>query len=232
MNFVKAAVLTSTDGIDFQEEAVEGAVRTGGDAGGRTLYEQLKANRDIKQEEYDAKRRELNGAPKALDDEDVAHLENVASLRRHEAKRNQEEEARALEQFAQQRMARKSQAKDPRPAEGGAPARQREAPTLPKMSGKRRPGGGLATLRVIKKPKQVRERKAEDGEGAGTVGNNRDAADAGEAYAAPAASNGEGVGGILGYVAYSDSDSDSDSNSGDDGDDGGGSDKAEQKGKT
>ena len=158
--------------------------------------------------------------------------ENVASLRRHEAKRNQEEEARALEQFAQQRMARKSQAKDPRPAEGGAPARQREAPTLPKMSGKRRPGGGLATLRVIKKPKQVRERKAEDGEGAGTVGNNRDAADAGEAYAAPAASNGEGVGGILGYVAYSDSDSDSDSNSGDDGDDGGGSDKAEQKGKT
>ena len=80
INFVKTAVLSSEDGLDFnKEEATESeaacTVRQAKEAAGnKSLYEQLANKAALKQAEYDENKRKLF-ASHTLDEDDIQYLE-------------------------------------------------------------------------------------------------------------------------------------------------------------
>eukprot|EP00636_Phaeomonas_parva_P012033 CAMPEP_0118866280 /NCGR_PEP_ID=MMETSP1163-20130328/10249_1 /TAXON_ID=124430 /ORGANISM="Phaeomonas parva, Strain CCMP2877" /LENGTH=191 /DNA_ID=CAMNT_0006800581 /DNA_START=254 /DNA_END=829 /DNA_ORIENTATION=+ len=105
MNFISTSVLSSNDGISFDqekdldnEEAKRAAKANAAPA--KPLYEQLAEREAQKKEEYDRIGKMMNAPPRALDEEDVEHLEGVESRRRAAEERRKAEEGAAVSAFA------------------------------------------------------------------------------------------------------------------------------------
>ena len=77
VRFVATEILSSADGLSHGETQVletdeVRAARAAGGGGGKTLYEQLEAEREKQQEAYDANTKALFSPGEVLDAEDVA----------------------------------------------------------------------------------------------------------------------------------------------------------------
>lgn len=105
LQFVKTAVLTSTDGLDFsKEEAIESdeakATRLAQErAANKPLYQQLAEQKDKKQQEYDAMTKMIFAPPKAIDEEEAGFLKSLYEGNEDTERRKKEEEERQLESF-------------------------------------------------------------------------------------------------------------------------------------
>lgn len=105
LRFVKTAVLTSTDGLDFsKEEAIESdeakAVRLAQErAANKPLYQQLAEQKDKKQQEYDAMTKMIFAPPKAIDEEEAGFLRTLYEEKEDTERRKKEDELRQLEEF-------------------------------------------------------------------------------------------------------------------------------------
>ena len=80
VRFVATEILSSADGLSHGETRVletdeVRAARAAGGGGGKTLYEQLEAEREKQQEAYDANTKALFSPGEVLDAEDVAFYE-------------------------------------------------------------------------------------------------------------------------------------------------------------
>ena len=80
VRFVATEILSSADGLSHGETQVletdeVRAARAAGGGGGKTLYEQLEAEREKQQEAYDANTKALFSPGEVLDAEDVAFYE-------------------------------------------------------------------------------------------------------------------------------------------------------------
>jgi exoribonuclease II len=77
LHFVSTSVLSSEDGIEFQKEVqleTEEAKKAKKEAerqANQPLYLQLQAQKDKKQEEFDANTKKLFAPPKAIDEEEA-----------------------------------------------------------------------------------------------------------------------------------------------------------------
>lgn len=83
LNFVKSAVLSSTDGVSHNEETTINNAETTSlrkNATHQPLFEQLRANKEAEQEKNDEFQKSLRGT-RALDEEDCAHLDSVERVR-------------------------------------------------------------------------------------------------------------------------------------------------------
>ena len=100
VRFVATEILSSADGLSHGETQVletdeVRAARAAGGGGGKTLYEQLEAEREKQQEAYDANTKALFSPGEVLDAEDVAFYE--AEQRRAAAARAARAEDEASE---------------------------------------------------------------------------------------------------------------------------------------
>ena len=125
VRFVATEILSSADGLSHGETQVletdeVRAARAAGGGGGKTLYEQLEAEREKQQEAYDANTKALFSPGEVLDAEDVAFYE--AEQRRAAAARAARAEDEASE-FAAARAAAVPAA--PPPVVRAAPAPRR-----------------------------------------------------------------------------------------------------------
>lgn len=111
LHFVKTAVLSSEDGIDFSketsiesEEAKEARILADR-ANSKPLYQQLAEQKDRKQEQYDANTKLLFAAPRGLDEEEFSFLQNLEDHRSQKVNLQKQAEVDAIEAFrmAQQR---------------------------------------------------------------------------------------------------------------------------------
>lgn len=105
LRFVKSAVLSSEDGIDFGKETPiesEEAKRARFEAersSGKSLYEQLEDQKAKKQAEYDAVTKAIFAPTKALDDEEAGFLQSLQERKQAIEERRKQEEEEALESF-------------------------------------------------------------------------------------------------------------------------------------
>ena len=102
LHFVSSAVLTSDDGVSFDEQAVDNAdarkTRAEAQQEHKSLYAQLAARQASKDDEREASRKQALGT-RALDEEDVAffnELEKKEELRKYA---RAEDEEKLLESF-------------------------------------------------------------------------------------------------------------------------------------
>lgn len=105
LQFVKSAVLTSDNGIDFSKEEVletdevirarQAAER----ASHKSLYEQLADRKEKQQAEYDANTKLLFAPPKAIDEEEYTFLQSVEDQRQRTEFERKLKEEKALEEF-------------------------------------------------------------------------------------------------------------------------------------
>mmetsp|Transcript_48459 Transcript_48459/g.58664 ORF Transcript_48459/g.58664 Transcript_48459/m.58664 type:complete len:237 (+) Transcript_48459:35-745(+) len=104
LSFVSSAILSSSDGVSHNEEKVIDSqeaktVReqqkhsTNG-----TLFDQLRANRDLEQEKYDEIGKQMRMGVRPLDEDDCAHLDKIKAnqLERKRQRQGEEEEAIAM----------------------------------------------------------------------------------------------------------------------------------------
>mgnify|MGYP005653478379 CR=1 FL=1 len=114
--FVSRATLESSDGIFFKEEKEKelteedkqklsrnkDLVKLESRGVGMSLYEQLQKQKEKKDAEYQAKQALWNAPPRALDEEDISHLESLEAREREKRKRSkaQEENDRAAYRVA------------------------------------------------------------------------------------------------------------------------------------
>lgn len=102
LSFVSSAVLSSTDGVSHNEEVAVESVEVEQlrlhNGASRPLFEQLRSNREDEQDKYDAFDKATRTGMRPLDEEDCAHLDSVASQKRHKdrVRRTQEEDELAL----------------------------------------------------------------------------------------------------------------------------------------
>ena len=94
--FVSRATLESSDGIFFSEEKEKelteedkeklhrnkDLVKLESRGAGMSLYEQLQKQKEKKDEEYQAKQALYYAPPRALDEEDISHLESLEEKER------------------------------------------------------------------------------------------------------------------------------------------------------
>jgi hypothetical protein len=144
VRFVATEILSSADGLSHGETQVletdeVRAARAAGGGGGKTLYEQLEAEREKQQEAYDANTKALFSPGEVLDAEDVAFYE--AEQRRAAAARAARAEDEASE-FAAARAAAAPAA--PPPVVRAAPAPARAADPPPAVRIRRRPAAAGA----------------------------------------------------------------------------------------
>lgn len=105
LRFVKTAVLSSTDGIDFSNEVSVESEETrmarlaAERAAQKPLFEQLAEQKQKKQDEYDANTKLLFAPPKALDEEDASFLNTMEDSRQEQERLRKEEEMRQLDVF-------------------------------------------------------------------------------------------------------------------------------------
>lgn len=110
LHFVSTSVLSSSDGIDFnsetQKETEESrAARLRAEAAAaKPLYMQLAEREDEKKQEYDAMTKKLFAPPKALDEEDAAHLSRLDEARDKTLKQREHAEKAALATFRSNRL--------------------------------------------------------------------------------------------------------------------------------
>jgi len=105
IRFVSTAILSSSDGIDFDtEEKLETVeakeARKAAERGAsKPLFQQLAEREEAKKLEYDLNTKRMNAPPKALDDEDVNHLNSLAEKEITSKQARKEEEDKELEAF-------------------------------------------------------------------------------------------------------------------------------------
>ena len=105
LHFVKTAVLSSEDGIDFSKETTieseeaKQARLLAERANAKPLYQQLAEQKERKQEEYDANTKLLFAPPKALDEEEVTFLQSIEDHRSKKEQLQKQAEIAALESF-------------------------------------------------------------------------------------------------------------------------------------
>lgn len=83
LSFVKSAVLSSTDGVSHNtEQSIDNPETTSlrKSTSHKPLFEQLRANKEAEDEKYEEMQRQMRGT-RALDEEDVAHLDAVERMR-------------------------------------------------------------------------------------------------------------------------------------------------------
>eukprot|EP00938_MAST-03A_sp_MAST-3A-sp1_P005423 g5423.t1 len=104
--FVSRATLESSDGIFFKEEKEKelteedkeklrrnkDLVKLESRGVGMSLYEQLQKQKEKKEEEYQAKQALYFAPPRALDEEDISHLDSLEAKEREKRKRAREQE--------------------------------------------------------------------------------------------------------------------------------------------
>ncbi len=105
MNFEEGSVLESTDGVSYTKEKIlekrddstrgKSGVAVRGD---KSLAEQLADAKEKKDEDWKEKNNPFR-APKALDDEDVAFLTELAAAQRREKDATKTADENELEQF-------------------------------------------------------------------------------------------------------------------------------------
>ena len=86
LSFVSSAVLSSTDGVSHNEEkSIETKeiqqLRLRHQSGNKSLFEQLRSNREAEQEKLDEETKMMRMGMRPLDDEDCAHLDTVEQMR-------------------------------------------------------------------------------------------------------------------------------------------------------
>lgn len=105
LNFVSTTVLSSTDGVSHNTETrVEGSGATSVSRPDnyKPLYQQLRNNAQDEQEKYDEITKAMRGT-RALDDEDVAHLQGIEDER---AKRLRLQKLKEKEELENYRLAK------------------------------------------------------------------------------------------------------------------------------
>jgi len=116
LHFVTTTVLSSDDGINFDnEEKIESdetrqAKLLAEQASNKPLFEQLEDLKAKKQAEYDQNTKKLFAPPKALDEEDVAFFEQLDETKAKAMKARSQREETALASF---RSAQKEQTSTP-----------------------------------------------------------------------------------------------------------------------
>lgn len=80
INFTKTTVLSSGDGLDFDQE--ERIAEKSSASGAGSLYDQINQNKKLAQDEYDATGDALRGPPEALDEADVEYFDSVYKKKR------------------------------------------------------------------------------------------------------------------------------------------------------
>ena len=110
LSFVSSSVLSSTDGVSHdQETPVEETKETRAFLEGKnrygSLYDQLRTNQQQADEEAEEISKSLRGT-RALDDEDVAHLNAISNQQKERLQRNQAEESMQLALFKAARAER------------------------------------------------------------------------------------------------------------------------------
>ena len=101
LNFVSTTVLSSTDGVSHNTETrVEGSDNTSisRSENYKPLYEQLRNNAQEEQEKYDEITKAMRGT-RALDEEDVAHLQSIEDERAKRLRLQELKEKEELENF-------------------------------------------------------------------------------------------------------------------------------------
>jgi hypothetical protein len=110
LQFVKSAVLSSENGIDFSKEEVleteevKKARLAAERASQKSLYEQLAEKKEKQQAEYDANTKLLFAPPKAIDEEEYSFLQSVEDSRQRQEFEKRLKEEKALEEFRAARM--------------------------------------------------------------------------------------------------------------------------------
>mmetsp|Transcript_16535 Transcript_16535/g.19157 ORF Transcript_16535/g.19157 Transcript_16535/m.19157 type:complete len:265 (+) Transcript_16535:95-889(+) len=101
LNFVSTTVLSSTDGVSHDKETHLDNSETAAVARAQNykpLYEQLRTNAQEDQEKYDEVTKAMRGT-RALDDEDVAHLQGIEDQRSTRLRVRMTQEQDELEKF-------------------------------------------------------------------------------------------------------------------------------------
>lgn len=101
LNFVSTTVLSSTDGVSHDTEtrlASSDATSISRSENYKPLYEQLRQNAQEEQEKYDEVTKAMRGT-RALDDEDVAHLQSLEDERAERLRLQALREHEELESF-------------------------------------------------------------------------------------------------------------------------------------
>ena len=118
INFVSTAVLTSADGIHKEQRILESESPKGGlavrnrdeeklkarEGTNLTLYEQLQQNKEDKDVDWESQLRESR-MPKALDDEEVAFLEEQDAKRTRALRQHEKQELDDVAEFRAARIA-------------------------------------------------------------------------------------------------------------------------------
>lgn len=105
IRFVSTSVLSSSDGVDFnvetklETEEVKEARKAAERAANKPLFQQLAEREEAKKMEYDLNTRRMNAPPKALDEEDVNHLNSLAEKEQTDKQARLEQEELELEAF-------------------------------------------------------------------------------------------------------------------------------------
>ena len=109
LRFVKTAILSSSDGIDFGSEvAVESEevlkTRAAAEAAAnKPLYQQLADLRDLKQLEYDENTKKIFAPPKGLDEEDIEFFEELDTAKERAERDIRRKDDNELEAFRESR---------------------------------------------------------------------------------------------------------------------------------
>lgn len=80
INFTSTTVLSSGDGLDFDQE--ERIAEKSSASGAGSLYDQISQNKKVAQDEYDATGDALRGPPEALDEADVEYFDSIYKKKR------------------------------------------------------------------------------------------------------------------------------------------------------
>jgi predicted patatin/cPLA2 family phospholipase len=105
LRFVKTAVLSSEDGVDFSKEtAIENeetrlARLDAERASRKSLYEQLEEQKQKKQADYEAVTKQIFAPPKALDDEEFDFLQSMSNQKSRKEEEVKLKEQQELEDF-------------------------------------------------------------------------------------------------------------------------------------
>jgi predicted patatin/cPLA2 family phospholipase len=105
LRFVKTAVLSSEDGVDFSKETTIENEETrlarleAERASRKSLYEQLEEQKQKKQADYEAVTKQIFAPPKALDDEEFDFLQSLSNQKSRKEEEVKLKDQQELEDF-------------------------------------------------------------------------------------------------------------------------------------
>ena len=143
--FVRTEVISSADGINhevsekIENEEAERLRRRHEQDGQKSLYDQLAEQKEKMQEAYDEQTKLIFAPPRGLDEEELAHLQDVEERRLNSTARRDAEYETEVSLFAlQQQRHVAAPAEPPPPALAAAPPRRADAPPPPAPTIKRK----------------------------------------------------------------------------------------------